>query len=136
MNKIIYNYLSFCSYPKKIEKNKINYNINYNIAKKHFSDQVNCPVCQSNSLKTKLREQSLGIFKDNNKNDIRQMKYRNKMYSKIYNKKNMKKYNQIYKNFSNSKIQQYQKKFCFFNATKGITKSKSIEEINQLFLIY
>ena len=117
------------NYTKKLENKKINYYTNYEIAEKHCNDLMNCPVCQSNSLKAKLKEESMGIFKDKNKNDIRKIKYRKNMYSNLYNKRNMEKYKKEENYFSHSKIQQYQKKFCFFNSTKGIIKSNSAEEI-------
>ena len=128
-HKFNYNKYYPFSFPKKLEKNKINYYTNYEIAEKHCNDLMNCPVCQSNSLKAKLKEESMGIFKDNNKKDIRQIKFRKNMYSNLYNKRNMEKYKKKENYFSHSKIQQYQKKFCFFNSTKGIMKSNSAEEI-------
>ena len=125
-DRIKYNLISF-SYPK-IEANKINYNTNYHFAEKHFSNEANCPVCQSLLKKKILNEKLMGLFKEDENIKINSF-LRKKMYKNKFLCGKLNKINYI---FPNSKIQQYKKQLSFYNATKGIKKSKSDDEFKYL----
>ena len=125
-----YDYISF-SYPKQ-EIDIKHYYSKYDYMEKHCRDELNCPICKSNLLKTSLKEKSMGVFKENTKDKIKNNINKKKLISKKYYIRNKEKYNKINKSIYSSKIQQYQKQFCFFNATKGIQKSNSINEIKSL----
>ena len=99
---------------------------------KHCRDVSNCPICQANFFKTSLKEKEMGVFKENIKDKIKSNLYKKKLIAKKYYIRNKEKYNKINKIIYSSKIQQYKKQFCFFNATKGIQKSNSSNEIKSL----
>ena len=117
-----FNYLSF-SYPKKENDIKQKHYNNHRY-QKHFRNERECPLCKSITIKTKINEQLMGILNENdkdkklNKNNIRKIIFKNNSNCYISNNKNINKP-------SSSKIQLYKKDLCFFNATKGISNSKS-----------
>lgn len=126
------NYISF-SYPKN--KNQIDikhYSSKYDFMEKHCRDVSNCPICQANLLKTNIKEKAMGVFQENIKDKIKNNVNRKKLIAKKYYIRNKEKYNKINNIIYSSKIQQYKKQFCFFNATKGIQKSNSNNEIKSL----
>ena len=125
-----YNYISF-SYPKNQMDIK-HYFSNYDYIEKHCRNALNCPICQSNLLKSSLKEKEMGIFQENLKDKKKKNFDRKKNIAKKYYIRNKEKYNKINKIIYSSKIQQYKKQYCFFNATKGIQKSNSSNEIKSL----
>ena len=126
-----YNFVSF-SYPKNRIDNIKHYFSKYDYMEKHCRDVSNCPICQANFFKTSLKEKEMGVFKENIKDKIKSNLYKKKLIAKKYYIRNKEKYNKINKIIYSSKIQQYKKQFCFFNATKGIQKSNSSNEIKSL----
>lgn len=119
------NFVSF-SYPKNLNNTTLcQHKDHHYYYRKHFGNQFDCPLCQTNSEKTILNKRKMGIIFNNKskpkKENIREKVFRKNFGKNIHSNKN-----------SNSKIIQYRKNLCFYNATKGIQESNSVKEIKSL----